>query len=143
MDYFSFLRCLRAIKMHYCATKHQIRYERFSCVSVTDTTCFPIVFFVDRLIHLDYFPNVHHFHKPGYELHSLYLRSATDCQFIVSDPVTPTQFLTSLVPTTPAEAERLIRSASAKTSALDLLPTSVLKVCDSEFSKRISHIANR
>ena len=71
------------------------------------------------------------------------LRSATDCQFIVSDQVTPTQFLTALVSTTPTEVERFIRSAPSKTSPLDLLPTSVLKACDAEVSKVISFIANR
>ena len=65
------------------------------------------------------------------------------CQFVVPYPITRTRFLTSLVPTTPAEVERHIRSAPAKTSPLDLLPTTVLKACDSEFSNIISHIANR
>ena len=50
--------------------------------------------------------------------------------FIVPDPVTPTRFLTSLVPTTSAEAERLIRSAPAKTSPLDLLLQSEFGVTD-------------
>ena len=71
------------------------------------------------------------------------LRSATDCQFSVPDPITQTMFLTPLALTTPAEAERLIRSAPAKTSPQDLLPISVLKACYSEFSKIKSHIANR
>ena len=71
------------------------------------------------------------------------LRSTTDCQFIVPNPVTPARFLISLVPKTPVEVEHLIRSAPAKTSPLDLLPTLVLKACDSEFSKIISHIANQ
>ena len=58
------------------------------------------------------------------------------------DLVTPTRFLTSLEPTTPAEVERLIRSAPTKTSALDLFPTSVLKARDSDFSKILNRIAN-
>ena len=62
-----------------------------------------------------------------------------NCQFIVLDPVTPTQFLTTIVPTTLAGVECLIRSASAKTLPLDLLPTSILKVYNSEFCKIMSH----
>ena len=61
----------------------------------------------------------------------------------ISPPKPVTTKLNELPLVTPAEVLQLINSALSKTSTLDILPTSILKLCGDELAVMIAHVMNR
>jgi hypothetical protein len=62
-----------------------------------------------------------------------------DCSFTAT---AATPYLDYLLPVTPSEVMKLLKSTKPKSSQLDFIPTSLIKSCSDTFSDIICHLAN-